>query len=374
MTKNYYYRLIDYLFTKRQWSSEDIAKYAGHYHSSYMLYSTSADTRSLASSGGVVSEILIYCMEKGIINGALVCRTKVIDGKARPVFFIAKNQREILSARGSKYIKTRFVSEAIPLIDQFNGKLAVVGLPCDLKILTHKMEKSDSLKNKIYLKIGLFCGHNSETKLIDNITNQLEAEVESRLVDFKFRIGLWRGNIRASFQNGVIVHKKTNLFTDYQNLYFFAQKKCFYCNDHFAYFADISAGDIWSYYLKNKSYKYTSLIFRNTLCAEIIQSMLQNDRLRGKSIDIKEILDGQSRGIKLHHNIYLKSKIGKFFGIKIPLSEQYREKFKWHEFIVACIVFFNWRWSRSQWSHLIFKIPRPVLKLYLYLVKGLQSL
>jgi len=372
--KNYFYRLIDNLFTRRQWSSDDIAQYAGYYHSSYMLYSASADTRSLASSGGVVSEILIYCMDKGIINGALVCNTKVIDGKARPGFFIAENRAEILSSKGSKYIETRFVSEALPLIDKFNGKLAVVGLPCDLKILTRRMEKNDRFKKKIIIKIGLFCGHNSETKLIDKITKQLETEAGFRLIDFKFRVGPWRGKILASFQNGAIIQKKTNLFNDYQNLYFFAQKKCFYCNDHFAYFADISAGDIWSYYLKNRSYKYNSIISRNASSTELIQSMLQKNRLRGNPVDIREILDGQSRGVKLHHNLYLKSKTGKIFGVKIPVTEKDKEKFKWHEFIVACIAFFNWRWSRSQWSHLIFKIPKPILKLYLYFMKGLQSL
>lgn len=367
-------KLIDNLFTKRRWASEDIVKYAGYYHSSYLLYSASDNTRSMASSGGVVSEILTYCMDKGIINGALVCHARISDGKVRPAFLIAKNHEEILSARGSKYIETRFVSEALPLIDKFNGKLAVVGLPCDLKILSRKIKKNESFKKKIILKIGLFCGHNSKTELIDKITKQLETEAGSQLVNFKFRIGLWRGRILASFQNGAIIKKKTNLFNDYQNLYFFAQKKCFYCNDHFAYYSDISAGDIWSFYLKNKPYKYNSIISRKTSSTELIQSMIENNRLCGQLVDIREILDGQSRGVKLHHNLYLKSKVGKIFGVNIPVSEKNREKFKWHEFIVAWIAFFNWRWSKGPWCNLIFKAPKPLLKIYLYFLKGLQSL
>lgn len=372
MARQNLHRLIDELFARRSWSPEEIRTYLGYYYSTFMLHSAFSDIRAMSSSGGVVSGILIYCLDNSLIDGALVCKSEIINNKIRPAFYIAKTSDEILAARGSKYIETRFVSEALPLIEKFNGRLAVVGLPCDIKILTRRMEKDGEIKRKIILKIGLFCGHNSEARLIDNITEDLEKEAGSRISDFKFRIGSWRGKICATFKNGKTLTKKTALFNDYQNLYFFAQKKCFYCNDHFSYFSDIAVGDIWLYSFKELNVKYNSVIARNTASTELIRSMIQKGHLQGKSIDVSEILNGQSRGVRLHHNLFLKSSVGRIFGVHIPVGK--KEKFKWHEFMVACIAFFNWRWSRSKLAPMIFKIPRPVLKIYLYLMKGLQSL
>jgi len=368
------YNTIDRLFTKRQWRKDDIGKHVGTFDRSYILYSASEKTRRNAASGGLVTEVLIYCLENKLIEGALVCKAKIIHGKIRPEFFIATSRKDVLLAQGSKYVATHFSSEALPLIRKFRGKLAVVGLPCDLRNLDRQIQQDDVLSQKISLKVGLFCGHNSEVELIDRIAAQLEKEAGARLIDYKFGKGLWRGMIEAVFENGTITRKKTGFFKDYQNLFFFAQKKCFFCNDHFAYHADISAGDIWSYRLKDSPVKFSSIITRDAKSTELVCSMINRELIAGEEIQVEEILDGQSRGIRLHHNLSVKSKAGKAFGVKIPVPERSRENYKWHELLVAWIAFFNWRWSKGRRSHLIFKIPRPLLKIYLYIMKGFQSL
>ena len=45
--------------------------------------------------------------------------------------------------------------------------------------------------------------------------------------------------------------------------FFFSEKKCLACYDHYGYDADISVGDIWSYHLKNNPIKHTALVIKN---------------------------------------------------------------------------------------------------------------
>ena len=106
----------------------------GPWRDSWLAHASNPGIRECAASGGVVSSLLIGMLERRDIDGALVCATVVEDHQVRPHFFIATTAEEVLSARGSTYVATRFGRDALPLIERFEGRLAVVGLPCDLTL------------------------------------------------------------------------------------------------------------------------------------------------------------------------------------------------------------------------------------------------
>ena len=351
--------------------SEEVAlKYVGNYQGAFLSYVQWKNIREKAASGGVVSALLIDSLENNIIDGALVCKTEVIDHKVRAKFFIAETKEAILEAQGSTYVATKFSSEAIPLIREYQGRLAVVGLPCDLTILKNK---NDEFKNKVVFTIALMCGHNSQKKLIDSVTSNLEKEVSSKLISYRFREGHWRGNLLAKFENNVVVNKPFSTFSVYQNLFFFAEKKCLFCYDHFGYDADFSIGDIWSYKLKDNPIKHNVIITKTQKATNILQDIVKRKTLYIESISLSEAIEGQKRAAPFHYNISARSKVGRLFNLNIP--DKVMEKVKWHEYISAFIVLFNWKWSQSKkLSYLIFKIPKPVMKFYLYILKGLESL
>ncbi len=234
----------------KQWSAEKVQKYIGNFKKSWFAYASSETIRENAASGGVITALLAFLLKEGDIDGALVCRSIIADGKVRPQFFIAESEKELLAAQGSKYIAVDFNQDALPLIRAFKGKLAVVALPCDTTHLRHACENDPQLKEKIALVITLFCGHNSRPELTDMITRKLTQRRTSPQ-GFRYRQGHWRGSLQAEFEDGEKVEKPFSYFSDYQNLYFFCQQKCHHCNDHTGYNSDISAGDIWSLRMKD---------------------------------------------------------------------------------------------------------------------------
>ena len=161
--------LIDTIF-KKKWSVIDVKNFIGDYKYCRLTYSIDNKIRNNAASGGTLTQMLIDGLEKNIIDGALVCKTLIKDNKIRPEFYIATNKQEILNSQGSKYVETRFVKDAIPLIKKFDGRLAVVGLPCDISITKRLMLKDKKLSNKITVLFALVCGHNSKYDLIDEIS------------------------------------------------------------------------------------------------------------------------------------------------------------------------------------------------------------
>lgn len=360
-------------FLKKKWSEQDINELIGSYDSTFLAYAQNDRIRYGGASGGTTTALLTFALDQGLIDGALVCRTRISDcNVVRPEFFIATDPLQLFASQDSRYTQTDFVPQALNLIDGFDGRLAVVGLPCDLSVLRKRIARKLELAEKIVFTIGLFCGHNSQPQLIDNVIHKLAPHRGSTLQWFRFRTGLWRGFSLAQFDD-IILEKKSSYYNLYQNLYFFCQPKCLRCHDHFGYNADISLGDIWSYHLKNETIKYNSIIAKNTKASGLLKEADHAGYIILKDLPVTDILDGQARGAPTHNNTSAKSKAGKRFGLNIP--DRHNKKVTWHAYLVAWMILFNFTWSmHPKYSKLIFKMPRKLLKIYLLFLKGLESL
>lgn len=356
----------------KTWSPGEVKKYLGNLKGVYLSYAAKVEVRDGAASGGSVSAILIHLLEEGAIDGAVVLRNEIGDEGVRPRFILARSAEDILSARGSKYSAVRFTHDAFPLVKEFHGQVALVALPCDAKIIHEHRKRDSEFNRKVSLVITLFCGHNSLPLLTDRVVESL-VPTGRTVRSFVYRSGHWRGRLKIRLENDREIDKPFSVFSDYQNLYFFSQRKCHYCFDHTGYFGDISAGDIWSPEMREHPVKHTALLSRTDMGEATIQSAFRKGALTGEPISPIDVLNGQARTLPFHYNITARAKVGRLFGerIKDPLNESVR----WNEYLVAIIVMFNERVSRTRLGKaLIFRIPRPLLRLYLYFLKGLESL
>jgi coenzyme F420-reducing hydrogenase beta subunit len=357
---------------RRDWSRIGFDKIMGEYESAYLSHASDPDLRTISASGAAVSAMLIHALEAGAIDGALVARTIVEDRKVRARFYIASTREEILASRGSIYVELKFAAEALPLITEFDGTLAVVGLPCHIDVMRRRMRRDAGVRAKVKVLIALVCGHSSRPQLIDNYTAALERRRRAKLVDYHFRSGHWRGQSTARFEDGSTEKNPFSRFSVYQNLYFFSEKKCFQCIDHFGYNADVSVGDVWSMPLKNDPVKHSGLIIRNPCGRGFHDAVVGAGVLNSRTIDAAEIMEGQARTAPFHYNISARMGAARLCGLR--LKDTVSEPVQWNHRLVAYMALFNWKWSASKrWSGLIFKVPRPVLRAYLVLFKGLES-
>lgn len=360
-------------FLKKTWSEKQVQQYVGEYRNAYLTHAQDEHIRLNAASGGTTSAILINLLKQGAVDGVVVCNCVLVEGKVRAHFSIATNAEQVLTARGSKYVQTKFLHQVLPLIRGFEGRVAVVGLPCDLSALQHRCSKEPELGRKVLMTIALVCGHNSRTELIDEITGRLEREAGKKLTDYSFRKGHWRGYLEAEFEDGSVLTKPTKYFNDYQNLFFFSERKCMACHDHYGYIADITVGDVWLFRLKDDPIKHTGVISRTTRGQSACDDAFLSGKVKASALDIRDIMDGQARIGPSHYNVSARSKVGKLFGLK--LKDNVLMPVSWHEYLNAIITIGNMRLSEQKLGQrLIFVTPRPLLKIYLYLKKALESL
>lgn len=365
-------RFIDRL-AKKSWSPADVDAMVGAARAAYLTYAADSKVRERAASGGTTSALLVRALEYGVIDGAIVCRTFVEDGRVRAHFVLARTRDEILAARGSKYVETSFLKEVLPILRESSGRFAVCGLPCDITNLKRWESKNPDLANKVALRIAFFCGHNSRKELIDGVTCKLCREAGGgKLVDYDFRKGHWRGELEAKFDNGTSVRKPFSYFSDYRNLYFFAERKCVACIDHFGYDSDISMGDVWLYALRDEPIKHTGALVRSERGGALVEAAIADGCIVASRISRETILDGQARVAPVHYNVSARSCVGRFLGAKIPHNHQI--EFGPMKLLSAFIGMANMKWSESRIAGTVFSVPRPIIRTYLILKKALESL
>lgn len=356
--------------SKKDWTSEEVAALVGDARSAHLTYAAAERVRERAASGGSTSALLIHALKSGAIDGAIVCRTVVLEGKVRAEFVLARTEGEILAARGSKYVETRFLRDVLPILRENDGRFAVCGLPCDITNLKRWEERDEVLRERVALRIAFLCGHNSRTPLIDGVTAQLEKEAGNRkLTDFRFRVGHWRGQLEAEFDDGSVVSRPFSTFSNYRNCHFFSERKCMACIDHFGYDSDISFGDVWLYALRKEPVKHTGVLVRTERAQAMLDAAIEDGVLNAAPVPVTTIMDGQSRIAPVHFNLSARARAGRRLGVKLNDPGQ---KVSLAKYVSAYLTLANMRWSESKKADLIFRLPRPLISAYLYFKKGLE--
>lgn len=368
MTKR---NLVDSLL-KRKWNPELLEKYMGKIHSCWLAYSMDEETRQNAASGGTITTIFSHLLETGAIDGALVCMTPVEGNEIIPVYKIVTTRKGLIAGQGSKYIETNFSQDAVPLIKAFPGRLALALLPCDTKIIENLRKNYPEVDAKIVLTITVFCGHISDPGLTRLVIRKCKPAGVS-LTGFRHRIGHWRGKTRLTLEDGSQIEKAFSLFSNYQNLYFFCARKCLQCHDHTGYQSDMSVGDVWLQSMKSNPIKHSAVIVRSSRAEEYLRSASECGKLHIEKVPIEFIADAQARSLPMHYNVSARVKAGKLLGI--TLSDTVHEHVRVVDFMIAYVTMLNYRWTTTVRGRLmVSRIPKLLIKLYVYALKALEVL
>lgn len=263
----------------------------GKFINFYLGHSENKYIRWAASSGGVITSILMFMLKEKMIDGALVVGMEGL--KPKPL--IAREPRDLVTAMGSKYLPTSLSAKLGDLLKS-KGKYAVVGLPCHIRLIRKVMAESKDTQERIILLLGLFCCRvisPSGFKVLLRKLNIKENEVE----EFKFRGYGWPGKLCINLTNG---RRISMPFFDYwrplYSTYFFTPRACVFCSDMTNEEADISFGDAWLPNIMRKDNLGSSIIISRTDRAEkILQEAQAKGFIKLTKIEGKEIIKAQWR-------------------------------------------------------------------------------
>lgn len=250
----------------------------GNYINCYTGYSTDDSIRHNSSSGGLVTALLIFALEEGIIDGALVTRMKK-DQPLEPEPFIARTREEIIEASKSKYcpVPANIALEKI-LESADNERFAVVGLPCHIHGIRKAQNVDKRLKEKIILAFGLMCGHTPNFKATASFLDKHWNIKKENVTKIDYRGNGWPGSFKCAL-NGKDLSIDSNRCWKFLGSSFFTPNRCLICTDFAAELADISFGDAWLPELRNDRKGCSMTISRTTNSEWILKLMADKGKI-----------------------------------------------------------------------------------------------
>ncbi|ADL59254.1 MULTISPECIES: coenzyme F420 hydrogenase subunit beta [Methanothermobacter] len=209
----------------------------GTYKEIVSARSTDREIQKLAQDGGIVTGLLAYALDEGIIEGAVVAGPGEEFWKPQPM--VAMSSDELKAAAGTKYTFSPNVMMLKKAVRQYGiEKLGTVAIPCQTMGI-RKMQTYPFgvrfLADKIKLLVGIYCMENFPyTSLQTFICEKLGVSME--LVE-KMDIG--KGKFWVYTQDDVLT-------LPLKETHGYEQAGCKICKDYVAELADVSTGSVGS--------------------------------------------------------------------------------------------------------------------------------
>jgi coenzyme F420 hydrogenase subunit beta len=254
----------------------------GYFESINSCQATDEDFLKHGSDGGVVNSIINYLLEKKIIDGAIVSKTKAPF--SRKAMF-AENKADLIATSGTildvssqldEIQKFSTYTRTIPKLNRYKfKKLAIVGTPCQIYTIRCMQNLGVMPSENIELCLGLFCYENFNFDKLK--LDKFEEELGIKFEDIE-KINVKEDLILKVRDNGrhKLVHIPFDQLNDYMRL------ACNACNDFTNIYADISFGGLGS------RENFTTVIPRTEKGKKIFTNAINERVIKCLEIDLDE--------------------------------------------------------------------------------------
>jgi coenzyme F420 hydrogenase subunit beta len=347
-------------------------KSLGNHMKCYVGHSNDDNIRRNSSSGGMITQLLVFALEKDMIDGALVIRKRK-DSPLKTEPFIARTREEIISVSRSKYCPAA-TNEALGQVLREKGRFAVVGLPCHIHGIRKAEQNVKELKERVVLRIGLMCSHTVNFLGTEFLLRKLGIARE-QIAQIEYRGQGWPGSMLVELKTrsrlSIPYVGKWNAYWPIFSSFLFTPKRCAMCPDETNELADISVGDAWLPELKHGLGGESIIVTRTKYGEEILNQAYRAGTISLRSICSERVKSSQADPLKFKKDdLDTRLSIIESAGSKIP--DFGRERDSSHSFISyvrSLFVLFNMKISvkasaSDTLESLLISIPFPIFRLY----------
>lgn len=287
----------------------------GRWFNVWAGHSLSDKITANASSGGLMTAIAEHLLIDGIVDGVVVTRIRYGFPGPRAETFIATSLEELISAQGSKYCPVP-VLEIIPEIESFHGRVLFIGTPCQIAGLRMLQRISPSLREKIPLTMGNFCGGFRDLRETDTLIKRAGIH-PSDVVRFRYRGGGQPGSMiieNSEYRRSELPYPGYARMTGYVK-----HKRCRLCVDATAELADFSCGDAWIPRFLNSGQAWSLVITRSESAEILLKKMVIQKKITLAEVTIDELKKSQYDNLNSKKvRQYARRKLYKMLTIQIP--------------------------------------------------------
>jgi coenzyme F420 hydrogenase subunit beta len=223
----------------------------------------------IGQDGGLVSAILIWALEHGYIDAALVSYLEGDGTSWKAIPGVARTPEEVLAAAGSRYTYSANTMAYAEAVEGGAEKIALVGMSCQSSVPpVMTVRKAGKPARRFVLNIGLLCSKTFDDAIFEEL---FEAKYGLRKQE------MVKMNIKGVFQ--IWMRDGSYHEVPLKECHAWTREGCKLCPDFAAEHADISTGGIGAFN------DWTLTIIRTDLGREIMVKMLQDGTIEGRPGD-----------------------------------------------------------------------------------------
>ena len=363
-------------FNSEIFENQPVNKLLGNFLKCFVGHSMDEQLRFSSTSGGLITQLLIFALESNFIDGALVTRMKS-DNPLETESFIARTREEIISASRSKYCPVS-ANSALKKIMKEDGRFAVVGLPCHLNGVRKAESLDESLNQKIVLHFGLLCSHMVSFLGTEFLLEKLHISKDD-VKSLSYRGKGWPGSMSIELKDGncldVPLFGDWNAYWPVFSSFFFTPICCTMCPDQAAEFADLAFGDAWLPEFGGEKVGESIILARTKVGEDFLYEASQNNAIFLKSVPCEKVEESQSVNLVIKKSdlatrLYLRRVVGK----EVPRHNlNFEGRLSLISFVRALFVYFNiWASSKRFFRSILCRVPFPLFRAYYGLYKYLS--
>jgi coenzyme F420 hydrogenase subunit beta len=287
----------------------------GLYRTAMAAHSNDERIIKNAASGGLMTEIARYLMDKNIVDGVTASRFVYGPKGPRTESFIARTFDDLLAAQGSKYCPTT-TNVLVHQCVEAKGQYLFIGTPCQVAALRLATRENSNLAKIFPYTMANFCGgfHNFR-QLEDLIT--FDGIDPAKVEYFRFRRDGQPGSMFARTTDGRTISAS---YPDYLHRSDVPKhKRCSYCVDATGELADFACGDAWIDRLLRMKQPWSIILTRSYFAEQIVNELISAGRVVVTPVSFEEICESQRKNLtskKLRQ--YKRMRISHLLGITMP--------------------------------------------------------
>jgi len=230
-------------------------------------YASDPEIRFRASSGGILSALALYCLEKegmAFVLHSGADRDRPWANKTHQ----SRTWAEILARAGSRYAPAS-PCEGLGAIEASESPCVFIGKPCDTAGVALARRQRPQLDKNLGLVLSFFCAGTPSTRgTLDLMRSLNVAQDEAVTVDYRGEG--WPGRFRIQTK-----HQQRDASYSYDeswgSLTRYRPPRCHICPDGLGRVSDISCGDAWHEFSKNNDPGRSLVLVRTERGREILR-------------------------------------------------------------------------------------------------------
>ncbi len=278
-------------------------------------HATDAEIRHAGSSGGLITALSAYCVEKAGMHGVLHIGQDPVE-PLRNKTFLSRSRAELLSRTGSRYAPAS-ACDSLQLMAEAPAPCVFVGQPSEVTGLEKARRLRPPLDAKVGLTISFFCAGSPARKGTEELLRAMGIE-PTDVSALRYRGNGWPGMFAVTLKG----QTEPTHFRTYQESWGFVQAyrpfSTHLCPDGTGEDADISCGDPWYREVREGEAGSSLVLVRTETGRRIVREAMAAGYVDLQPAEPWKVLESQKNLFEKRGAIWGRVRTLRAFGLPAP--------------------------------------------------------